>query len=191
MLGPPEGESGELRLIQMAGAPGSGKSTLAAALGRQLGLIVVDKDLVKSALLGQEVAWEAAGRAAGEVCYELARSLLAQGHSVILDGPSHYPEIPVRGLALARGAGARYRLIECVCDDLDEVGRRLASRTRLRSQWSGLDQQAPDGVTSAEPVGPHRWRTYGPPAGWLTVDTRGSLDRPLETAVGYLVGAAD
>jgi len=58
----------------MAGAPGTGKSALAAALGQQIGAVVLDKDVVKSALLDAGIGWETAGVAASEAMFALADS---------------------------------------------------------------------------------------------------------------------
>ncbi|MGB9483927.1 MAG: AAA family ATPase, partial [Candidatus Dormiibacterota bacterium] len=171
-------------LVQLAGSPGTGKSALASALGRALGAVVLDKDVVKSALLDANVGWNGAGAAAHEVMFALAASLLEQGLNVVLDSPSHYAVIPERGLSVARGRGADYRFIECVCEDLEEVGRRLAGRKVRRSQWTGLNVQSPDGNTGAELVGPHRWRTYGPERGWLILDTGERLEMSLATVLG-------
>ncbi|MGC2191461.1 MAG: AAA family ATPase [Candidatus Dormiibacterota bacterium] len=176
----------KLLLVQMAGAPGTGKSTLATALGRQLRAVVLDRDVVKSALLDAEVGWERAGAAAQEVVFATADSLLAQGLSVVVDSPAHYALIPERGLAIARDRAAAYRFIECTCRDLEEIGRRLAGRTRRRSQWIGLDTPAPDGQSNAEQVGPHRWRTYGPSGGWLVLDTSAPVEASLAAAIRYL-----
>lgn len=176
-----------LLLLQMAGAPGSGKSALALSLGQTLGAVVLDKDVIKSALLEAEVGWEAAGAGSNEALFAVADSILSQGLSVVLDSPSHYPGIPERGMALATARGARYRFIECVCEDLDEIRRRLDGRVRRRSQWRGLEGPAPDGNSQAEQIGPHRWRTYGPADGWLVRDTKEPLAASLEAAQNYLL----
>ncbi|HVB54658.1 MAG TPA: AAA family ATPase [Candidatus Acidoferrales bacterium] len=176
----------QLVLVQMAGAPGTGKSALAAALGQQIGAVVLDKDVVKSALLDAGIGWETAGVAASEAMFALADSGLAQGVSVVLDSPAHFAVIPERGVAVATAQGAAYRFIECVCEDLGEVGRRLAGRSRRRSQWIGPDAQAPDGESSAEQLGPHRGRTYGPGGGWLVLDSRSPLERTLALALQYV-----
>lgn len=183
-----EGDPTPLVLVQMAGSPGVGKTALARALGRNVGALVLDKDVIKSALLDAEVEWRAAGAAAHEVMFELADSLLAQCQSVVLDSPSHFAGIPQRGSAIAVVRGAQYRFIECVCDDLGEISRRLIGRERRRSQWGNLDVQAADGNSSAEQIGPHRWRTYGPDDGWLVLDTREPLEVSLITARRYVIG---
>jgi predicted kinase len=172
----------------MAGSPGAGKTALASALGPSFGAVVLDRDVIKSALLGAEVEWAAAGAATQEVMLELADSLLAQGQSVVLDSPSHFAPIPQRGSAIAVARFAKYRFIECVCDDLEEVSRRLVGRERRRSQWGNLDVQSADGNSSAEQIGPHRWRTYGPAGGWLVLDTREPLEVSLIIARRYVIG---
>src|SRR4051794_38072000 len=101
-------------LLQMAGPPGAGKSSLAAALSQRRGAVVLNMDVIKSALLDAGAAWALAGPAAYDVMFAQAGDLLAHGHSVILDSPSHYPQIPERGLTIAQAAGATYRFIECV-----------------------------------------------------------------------------
>src|SRR5205085_623714 len=113
---------------QMAGAPGSGKSGLARAIAAATGAVVLDTDVVKSGILDSGVEWSAAGPAGYSVLFALAADLLDQGLSVIVDGPSHYAIIPERGMAISGDRGVRYRFIECVCDDDDELDRRLAGR---------------------------------------------------------------
>lgn len=120
--------SRELTVVQMHGEPGSGKSTLAGALGRALGAVVLDKDIVKSALLRTSIAEAQAAPAAYEAFFDLARSLLRQRSSVILDSPAFWPAVQEKSLNLAREARASYAMIECVCPDRGELVRRLAGR---------------------------------------------------------------
>src|SRR5262245_13950970 len=180
---------GSLFLLQMAGAPGSGKSTLARSLARLRPAVVLDSDVIKSAVLDAGVAWSAAGPAAYEVLFALAAELLAQGTSVILDSPSHYPQIPSRGLQVARAAGAAYRFIECVCAEEAELEQRLLTRTPLRSQMRGLGVSSPDagGVApAAKRIGLHLWETCTPEVDHLTVDTRTPPEACLSKALRYL-----
>jgi predicted kinase len=178
-----------LFLLQMAGAPGSGKSSLARALSHARGAVVLDADVIKSALLDAEVAWALAGAAGYEVLFALAADLLEQGRSVILDSPSHYPQIPARGLALAQATGVTYRFIECVCGDQAVLAQRLGQRTPRRSQMRGLDTPSLDAggaMPAARRLGPHQWETYRPPDGYLVLDTTGPLENYLGEALLYL-----
>jgi predicted kinase len=127
-----------LILIQMSGCPGAGKSTIARAIGRRTGAVVLDQDVIKSALLDADVPFDIAGKAAYETAHALARSFLDQRRGVVLDSPCYYQVLLDKGLELSATAGARYRYIECVVEDLEEIRRRLATRMPLRSKCADL-----------------------------------------------------
>ena len=90
-----------LTLLQMHGEPGSGKSTLARALGRSLGAVVMDKDIVHRALLRSDFRNPAAGAAAYAAHFAVAESVLRQNYSVILDNPVYYPAIEAQSRRIA------------------------------------------------------------------------------------------
>lgn len=123
--------------LQMSGVPGSGKSTLARAVGKAAGAVVIDHDIVKSALLQSGPADLDAGLA-GKMSYEIEWAMidfhLAQGQSVILDSPCLYDVMVERGTALAEKHHATYKYVECALDDIKEVDRRLRTRVRMISQ---------------------------------------------------------
>jgi predicted kinase len=173
-----------LFVIQMHGEPGSGKSTLAKALGPRAGAIVLDKDLVKSALLRAGVQEVTAGPASYEAFHAVAASLLAQGYSLILDNPIYWKIAQERSLQRALEGGAAYVFIECVCPDATELARRLASRDAMPSQpRERLKLEAYPGAIEAM----HQPR--------LTLDTRRPIDelvaeslRYIDAAVGRIAG---
>lgn len=175
-------------LLQLAGAPGSGKSTLATAVAAELDAVIVNSDVVKSTLLDAGVPWSQAGPAAYQVLFALADDLLAQGHSVILDSPSHYTSIPENGARVASTNDVSYHFLELVCDDVDELRRRLSVRAPRRSQMRDLDTPPPDSdaPTRAVRIDTHRWKTEGPPTGHLQLDTCGPLERYLPEALAQL-----
>ena len=125
---------GALLLVQMSGAPGAGKSTVAHAIGRRTGAVVLDHDVTKSALLEAGLAPGVAGRASYLTLRALVRSVLNQGISVVLDSPCYYQELLDAGLRMAEEAGACYRYVECVVEDLAELRRRLQHRSPQQSQ---------------------------------------------------------
>ncbi len=176
--------------VQMSGAPGSGKTTLAHAIAPHIGAVVIDHDVTKSALLQADLVDAAAGRASYSVLAALARHLLTQGHSVIQDSPCFYTELLERGQRQAAAAGATYRYIECVVDDLHELDRRLRGRAPLPSQTRGLGEPIPerDGKTSLDEELLRQWITgmKRPPDGYLTLDTTRPLDVCVEEALAYL-----
>jgi predicted kinase len=176
-------------LLQLAGAPATGKSKLAAAITSRMPAVIVNSDVVKSTLLDNEIEWKLAGPAAYQTLFALADDFLDQGHSVILDSPSHYAYIPENGERIARQHGCPYRFIELVCDDVDELRRRMAQRTPRRSQMRDLDQPPPDAsanFTGATRTGTHQWHTYGPQGGHLILDTCEPFEKYLQQALDYL-----
>jgi predicted kinase len=70
-------------LIQMSGCPGSGKSTIACAIGEKLPAVVLDHDVLKSALLENGVETEKAGGVSYGSLRAMAGSILRQGFSVV------------------------------------------------------------------------------------------------------------
>lgn len=178
----------DLLLIQLAGAPGSGKSTLARRLAGRFDATVLDTDVVKSALLEAEVPWSLAGKAGYGVLFALADDLLGQGRNAIIDSPSHYEIIPARGVEIAERRQARYRFVECSCDDDAELRRRLTSRTPRPSQVPDVGRlpQGADAPSPAVRLGEHRWQTFGPPNGHLVVDSAQPLEAVLAKAVEYI-----
>lgn len=157
-----------LTLIQMHGEPGSGKSTLARALGRSLGAVVLDKDVVHWALLRSEFRNPAAGAAAYAAHFAMAESVLRQNYSVILDNPVYYPAIEAQSKRIAEECGALYILVECTCANDDERKRRLIVRA---------------GEHVTDPGNP--LPGFQPTGSRIVVDTQ----RALDAVVGDVLGA--
>jgi predicted kinase len=176
-------------LLQLAGAPATGKSLLAAEIVKHRPAVIVNSDVVKSTMLDAGVEWKLAGPTAYQVLFALADDLLGQGYSVIVDSPSHYSYIPESGERTGRAHGCRYRFIELVCPDLDELARRFAQRTPRRSQMRGVDQGpagAPENFSRAKRVGAHQWQTHGPEGGHMVLDTTGPVGNYLKQALDYI-----
>ncbi|BBH24337.1 hypothetical protein Back11_56820 [Paenibacillus baekrokdamisoli] len=89
--------------LQMSGYPGSGKSTLAKAISKKTGAIVVDHDIVKSALLESMKSLESnidprvAGIASYDIDWSLVDYYLSESRSVILDSPCLYTDLLDKG----------------------------------------------------------------------------------------------
>ena len=75
----------------MSGFPGSGKSTVSKYIAKLTGAVIVDHDVLKSALLQSLEMKGIESAVVGGVSYDvewaLIDSYLDQGHSVILDSP--------------------------------------------------------------------------------------------------------
>ena len=165
-------------VVQMHGEPGSGKSTLARALAPRIDAVALDKDVIKSALLRVGVGESLSASGAYEVFFGVARDLVRQGRSVILDNPVYWPSVEQHWLELAALAGNEPLLIECVCADRAEIIRRLATRDAGESQpRDPLDlRRHPGSVPTA----------FQPR---LTLDTMRPLSDLVEQAVAYVLSA--
>ena len=179
-------------LVQMAGIPGSGKSTLARALGLSLPAVVLDYDVIKTALLDQGVSFKDAGHLAYETNYQLASSILSQGQSVILDSPCRFARILEMGQAVSSANGAQYRYVECKLDDRAELRRRLLGRSRLRSHVVDLGRPSPDAseepnsVVSTQDTAEVD-QTLRPTEGYLRVDSRQPVHECLSEVLAFLM----
>lgn len=162
-------------VVQMHGEPGSGKSTVARELGSRLGAVVLDKDVIKAALLRTGIAEMEAAAGAYEVFFAQGRALVTAGQSIVLDNPVYWASVEQRWLEIADAAESPRILIECVCPDDAELTRRLVTRAALESQpRERLNPERFPGIaeTQFEPR--------------LTVDTTRPLDEIVREAVVFI-----
>lgn len=162
-------------VIQMHGEPGSGKSTVAREVGARLGAVVLDKDVIKAALLRVGIPEKEAAVGAYEVFFAQARALVTSGQSIILDNPVYWASVEERWLEISDATGSPPILIECVCIDDVELERRLATRDALESQpRERLNKDRVPGIaeTQFEPR--------------LVIDTTRPLDEIVAEAAAYI-----
>lgn len=123
-------------LVVFAGLPGTGKTSLARTVARELRAAYFDKDTIKDCVmaLAREAKLEQGYDLAGPLSYELlgvlARDNLTLGLPVVLDSPAGYRVFREKIEQVARAAGARLKLIECICTD----ERLLRERVEQRGQ---------------------------------------------------------
>jgi predicted kinase len=161
-------------VVQMHGVPGSGKSTVARALAPRIDAVVIDKDVIKAALLRAGISEDQAGGAAYEVYFDVAADMVRLGHSVILDNPVFWPRVEERWRQLAEAARSPLLMIECVCADERELRHRLATRHAVESQPRvPLDLRRYPGTIEVT-------------CKRLTLDTMRPLDETVEEALAYV-----
>jgi len=182
-------------LLQLSGVPGSGKSTLARALAHERSMVVLDKDVVMSALLAEGVPLADAGRASYASLLSLAGDLLAQGRDVVLDSPCRYPALLAAGQDVAATAGAAYRLAELWAADPADLLLRLDARTALPSQVASATDPVPGSVwelgTPLATLAGWQEQLVRPGSGWLRLDASLPTEDLLRMMLDFLgeVGA--
>ncbi len=164
-------------VVQMHGEPGSGKSTVARAIAPHIGAVVLDKDVIKAALLRSGIEEAAAAPGAYEVYFALARSIVRLGHSLILDNPVYWPRVLEQWQEISAASGSPALMMHCVCDDAAELRRRLVTREALESQ-------------PREPLDLRRYPgTIEVACDRLVLDTTRPLDDILAEALAYIEAA--
>lgn len=123
----------------MSGAPGSGKSTIARLLGNSISGVVIDHDIFRSTLLESDVPFDQAARIAYQLQWALARDVMKQGCSVIIDSTCNFQQVLDQGSALAQQHGFAYWYVECKVQDVDLLDQRLRTRDPMTSQRTGVD----------------------------------------------------
>ncbi|MDP7978218.1 AAA family ATPase [Bacillus sp. WLY-B-L8] len=131
--------------LQMSGFPGSGKSTLSREIAKMTGAIIIDHDIVKTALLESFGVDDIDTRLAGKILYDIEWALidfhLSQGHDVILDSPCLYVEMVEKGTAVSKKHYAKYKYVECYLNDMQEIDNRLKNRKRMISQIQHVESE--------------------------------------------------
>ncbi|PUU72266.1 hypothetical protein B9Z19DRAFT_1011344 [Tuber borchii] len=126
--------------IQMSGALGSGKSTMARLLRSAINGMVIDHDVLRSALLESGLPFDQAAKLAYDLQWTLAQDMMKQGFSVIIDSTCNFPEVLDQGSAHAKQYGYAYWYVECKVEDVDLLDKRLRTRDPMTSQRTGVDQ---------------------------------------------------
>lgn len=169
--------------VQMSGFPGSGKSTLSRQIAKRTGAVIIDHDIVKSALLQSMEDFPIDAKLAGKVSYNIDWSLielhLSQGQSVVFDSPCLYQEIIDRGIGLSNQYNVKYKYVECLLDDFQKVNDRLKNRERMVSQISNVN---------SEEVFKQAVENSKKPTGyqWITVDTGRPLGSYIDEVMKYI-----
>jgi predicted kinase len=167
----------------MSGFPGSGKSTLSREIAKRTGGIIIDHDIVKSALLNSIDEAPIDESLAGKISYNIDWSLvdfhLSQGHNVILDSPCLYEELVDKGTILSVKYNVKYKYIECYLDDFKEINDRLKKRERMVSQIAEIKSEAAFKHTLQSSKKPSNYKC-------ITVNTGQPLDNYIQEVLDYI-----
>lgn len=171
-------------LIAMAGLPGTGKSTLSRKLASALHGVVLDKDIVRSALFPDKYIEYSTAQddfVVG-IIYQVAEYYFRKhpGLTVLIDGRLFARRYQVQDVvAFAARVSEPLRIIECVCSD-ETAKRRLefsathgAHPAKNRSYELYLSIKA-------------RWEPIQEPK--LVLDTDGDLEACVARALQYIQG---
>lgn len=171
--------------VQMSGFPGSGKSTLASVIAKETGAVIIDHDIVKSALLqsiaGTSIDVKSTGAIGYHIDWSLVNSLLSQGKSVIFDSPCLYYEMIEIGTHLAKKHHVAYKYVECYLDDRNEINSRLRNRDRMISQIEEITSEEGFQYTIKNSKKPKDLKC-------LVVDTSQPVESYVGTVLEYIKG---
>ncbi len=173
-------------LLITVGLVGTGKSVLSQALAKRLGLVVSTSDIVRKELAGirpKEHRFEEFdsgiyatefSRLTYDKMFSIARDVLSEGGSVILDASFIKAEERLKAKALAQETGADFFILECTLDE-ESVRKRLEERLKKGSVSDGRWEVYESQKKVFEPV------VEVPPQNHVIIDT----SVPVEEAVKY------
>jgi adenylylsulfate kinase len=118
-------------IVIMAGLPATGKSALCRALAKQIGGVVLDKDVIRAALFPPErIEYTAAqDDFCQSLMIETAGYMLARDPDTVIfiDGRTFSRRYQIEGvIASAQKFGTPFRVIECTCSE--ETARQRLER---------------------------------------------------------------
>lgn len=167
----------------MSGFPGSGKSTLSREIAKRTGAVIIDHDIVKSALLHSVDIDMIDAKVAGKISYNIDWSLidfhLSQGQNVIFDSPCLYQEMVDKGIDLSKKYNAKYKYVECYLNDFEEVNNRLRNRVRMVSQIKEISSKETFKSTIENSKKPIGYKC-------IVIDTGKPLKSYIDKVVNYI-----
>jgi predicted kinase len=133
-------------LIVLGGLPGTGKTTIAREIAALVPCVYLRIDTIEQALRSTDALAGEVGPAGYVVAYELARSNLSLGLTVVADCVNPLPVTREAWRAVAADASSRIVEVEIVCSDIPEHRRRVEQRSidvpgLVPPTWAAVQQR--------------------------------------------------
>ncbi|MET3377955.1 MULTISPECIES: AAA family ATPase [Variovorax] len=133
-------------LIVLGGLPGTGKTTIAREIAALVPCVYLRIDTIEQALRSTDALAGEVGPAGYVVAYELARSNLSLGLTVVADCVNPLPVTREAWQAVAADASSRIVEVEIVCSDIPEHRRRVEQRSidvpgLVPPTWAAVQQR--------------------------------------------------
>jgi aminoglycoside phosphotransferase family enzyme/predicted kinase len=169
--------AGEVSLVLVGGSPGTGKTTLAASLADELGCVLLSTDTVRRDLnIDAEQRYGAPARAAVYDALLLrARDALQRGESVVADATWADPQLRDRAAEVAAATSSRIFTYECQTP-IDLAAQRAQARLERGKDSSEAGADVARSIAGA----------WAPMVGAIAIDTSGTFERSLESALTSL-----
>jgi predicted kinase len=122
-----------MTVIIISGVSGTGKSTLSNKIGEELSIPVFSIDLLKAFFIRTGMAengWDSVRDKGYLLLADIAENQLKLKQSVIVDGVFARKEFRTMFLNIAKSQKSNFKIIECICSNLETHRQRILNRDR-------------------------------------------------------------